>query len=512
MRGGFVRSLVAVAFAGAFGLGCGDDTGTGGSGGAGASGGEGTGATGATSNGGNGGFGTGATGGGGEGTGATGATGGGGAGTGGSMGGAGGASSSSSSSNSSSASSNASSNASSSASTSANSSSSSTGGNPVCTPVSITFDTFTRDAEFGNPFRAGLTANIGGALVDIGQIEFYANATGNISLSTGANANYSTCNQCARVFEDVPAMGNIARQYFQDGGSINIQAGSTPQDGHLVATITGLTLEEVTIGPSPTFTSTPVVNGQCLTVANTTINLPAPPGAWNCDEFTYSNHDTCDCECGAADPDCTDTTQYIIGCGFPHLPAEGTCNAGNCAPAGTWSCNINQYDDGAACNCLCGAQDPDCIDPGLTPVGCSAGQHCNHASACVGNTGGEACASAPVVTEGTYFGTLAAKVNDINLTVSGCTGFATPGPDQVYAIALAAGQTLVATLASAGDPALYILSSCTNPDMSCVGGSDTGGTELLVFTAPAAGTYFVVVDADTAASTLTYSLDLDITP
>jgi hypothetical protein len=50
---------------------------------------------------------------------------------------------------------------------------------------------------------------------------------------------------------------------------------------------------------------------------------------------------------------------------------------------------------------------------------------------------------------------------------------------------------------SAADASIYILTDCSTPTTSCVAGADatvTGGTEHLVYTFPATGAYFLVLD------------------
>lgn len=79
---------------------------------------------------------------------------------------------------------------------------------------------------------------------------------------------------------------------------------------------------------------------------------------------------------------------------------EGRCATDSAVPA-AWSCPIALYDDGAGCDCACGAPDPDCSDPSLTVFGCEVGDGCR-AGACekgggsddVGSGGG-GCQHAP---------------------------------------------------------------------------------------------------------------------
>jgi hypothetical protein len=95
---------------------------------------------------------------------------------------------------------------------------------------------------------------------------------------------------------------------------------------------------------------------------------------------------------------------------------------------------------------------------------------------------------------GTYY-------NDYNLVTPSCTGYSTPGPDAIYRIDLVAGETLTVDENGACDVALWIATDCGNLIGSCVAGADatTTGSEIVNFTAATAGTYYVVVDAYSAA-------------
>jgi hypothetical protein len=96
---------------------------------------------------------------------------------------------------------------------------------------------------------------------------------------------------------------------------------------------------------------------------------------------------------------------------------------------------------------------------------------------------------------GTYY-------NDYSLPTTGsCTGYSTPGPDALYKINLAAGEVLTVDENGTCDVAVWIATDCGNLLGSCVAGKDAGttGSEVVTYTAAAAGTYFVVIDAYTAA-------------
>lgn len=70
---------------------------------------------------------------------------------------------------------------------------------------------------------------------------------------------------------------------------------------------------------------------------------PIVPDAWSCDPFFYDagDDDSCDCGCGAVDPDCDDET--AASCEI--CDAEGSCDL----ERGTGDCGTIDPDDNASC-------------------------------------------------------------------------------------------------------------------------------------------------------------------
>ncbi len=120
-----------------------------------------------------------------------------------------------------------------------------------------------------------------------------------------------------------------------------------------------------------------------------------PPTAWHCDDKRYHDGYSCDCGCGALDPDCS--SALLESCGYC-TPYIGSCSDYDCRdldpqnnarcvddPPPEWTCNTEYYGD-RACDCGCGVVDIDCAtatsascvfcdDPGSCSSGkCSAGQ------------------------------------------------------------------------------------------------------------------------------------------
>lgn len=101
---------------------------------------------------------------------------------------------------------------------------------------------------------------------------------------------------------------------------------------------------------------------------------PLPPAEWTCVDEVYGAGDGCDCECGLLDPDCDQRESAVYGCGSGYAcDRDGFCTDEREVPE-SWSCNSAAYADGT-CDCACGAIDPDCA-AGAIAVGCLDGEVC----------------------------------------------------------------------------------------------------------------------------------------
>lgn len=121
--------------------------------------------------------------------------------------------------------------------------------------------------------------------------------------------------------------------------------------------------------------------------------------------------------------------------------------------------------------------------------------------------GNDTCAGAtPLSVPGTVSGDTTWAKNDLEFPdPDACTGYYTGGGEVFHALTLASGQSITATLTpDAWDAALYLIADCAAP--ACLAGVDAayaGGPETLAFTAPAAGTYRLVVDGVAAGGPYT---------
>ena len=157
---------------------------------------------------------------------------------------------------------------------------------------------------------------------------------GTFDLSEGQDSNFGSCARC------VVAFGGLASEgFFAAEGSLTLR--EDPFHRRLDATISGLRLVQVTIeNQDGVPTSVPVEGGLCVTFDEITIPPTTfPPSTWSCAADDYRDGETCDCACGAYDPDCDETCDLSDpGCDPfnppPPLPRAG-CEEGEiCGTAG----------------------------------------------------------------------------------------------------------------------------------------------------------------------------------
>ena len=101
---------------------------------------------------------------------------------------------------------------------------------------------------------------------------------------------------------------------------------------------------------------------------------PEVPAGWTCDSFAYGDGFTCHCGCGVQDYDCltadASACEDCYRCGNLECPtAVQPGDTTKCIPPPDgWRCDAALYRDGNSCECGCGAPDPDC--GGTTPDNC----------------------------------------------------------------------------------------------------------------------------------------------
>ncbi len=135
------------------------------------------------------------------------------------------------------------------------------GGGQTCTPLTVSKVTVD---SFG--FLSG-PVTVEGPDSDRFDIQLYElngpQETGTFDLATAPDDNYASCDRCVLVYADINADGAPTKTFFQESGTIKIDAVDSPPGPLTVGSLTNVKLIEVTIDPDD-YTSVPVANGACL--------------------------------------------------------------------------------------------------------------------------------------------------------------------------------------------------------------------------------------------------------
>lgn len=138
---------------------------------------------------------------------------------------------------------------------------------------------------------------------------------------------------------------------------------------------------------------------------------------------------------------------------------------------------------------------------------CSSGQ-CNTNLTCV-DPNGENCTEPFIVTQTTTFTAVPVPTsNDLSLNSTQCTGFASNGPEHVYAVQGFAGDVLQVIMTASSDASLYVLETCGDGDSCQDGSDDTTGTEEVSYIFPADGIVYVYADFFSSTPSGTYDLEI----
>jgi hypothetical protein len=129
-------------------------------------------------------------------------------------------------------------------------------------------------------FRGPLTVQLGdpgvvdGVILSVVSLDGSAlQKTGAFQLGMGVEANYSTCEHCVVVVQDGTST-TTKKRFFPVSGTMNIDPSTPPAQGAtkgLKGSLVDVKLIEVTIGPAPTYRSTPVSGGACIYLADDAI-------------------------------------------------------------------------------------------------------------------------------------------------------------------------------------------------------------------------------------------------
>jgi hypothetical protein len=198
--------------------------------------------------------------------------------------------------------------------------------------IAITLSDFIRDPSSdssGAVIYAKIDPGVGGTDSDALYLELYemngyTQAAGSFDLSQSPDDNYSTCNHCLRLGQDIVS-GTADKVFFQQSGTMVLDVSSSPMTGFVKGSLKNVTLVESTID-ADTYVSTPVAGGLCYTIASASFDF----SGWDtnvCSADYYYDGQYCDCGCGAWDPDCDDTSLPIENCdsGQSCVKPNGVC-------------------------------------------------------------------------------------------------------------------------------------------------------------------------------------------
>lgn len=127
----------------------------------------------------------------------------------------------------------------------------------------------------------------------------------------------------------------------------------------------------------------------------------------------------------------------------------------------------------------------------------------------------DTCATAKTVTlsagKAVETGDTLLATDTIDMPLTGCTGYQSPGHDVFYSLPVTAGKFYSIKLESAQDTSLYVLEACAATP-NCVAGSDagySGDPESVVFKATTTGTVIIGVDGSSSTENGSFTLTIE---
>jgi len=190
----------------------------------------------------------------------------------------------------------------------------------LCTGISLGTVEIDNSGFYYSSYTPDTGDSTNGAVEDMFSMEFYNSglAVGTYDLSLDGNENYSSCDQCLRIYEDITG-GNVAKEYFQESGVLEIT--TVGEFGTSAGTITSAKLVEVTIGSQADgFPSTPVENGDCIEIATAAWDNLYEDPCQPVNPCTEANKTVCTDYDGDEVADC--------GCDQGYHDENGTCVEG----------------------------------------------------------------------------------------------------------------------------------------------------------------------------------------
>lgn len=166
--------------------------------------------------------------------------------------------------------------------------------NLECTEVQIS------DINISGPnsYEGKISPELGTSLKDVLSVQFYESdsdsgrtelKTGAYDLGTGENTNYASCSECVLIYEDV-SDSETGRIYFQESGTIVVEEAKE----NSLEVKASLSVRLVEISMDENYNSTPVSDGKCLRIKETSFDTTCYPDC----EGKICGDDGCGGSCG----------------------------------------------------------------------------------------------------------------------------------------------------------------------------------------------------------------------
>lgn len=111
-----------------------------------------------------------------------------------------------------------------------------------------------------------------------------------------SDENFGNCPHCIFMKGE-----SAAQIYFASGGELTVNEDAYTRE--LDISVKNLVLVPATVDPM-TRASTPIPDAGCVAVEDFSYQRIFPAPGWTCEEERFMDGQACDCECGAPDPDC----------------------------------------------------------------------------------------------------------------------------------------------------------------------------------------------------------------
>ncbi len=178
-----------------------------------------------------------------------------------------------------------------------------------CIPVTVTGWRLAEQDDVSIRYRARIAPELRGEAWDLNLwfLRYDVQYVGTFPLGEGPEENFGTCARCVVAYTGA----DWAHGFFADEGALESRVDPFTQE--LDVALRDVRLIEVTF-EGETITSVPVPGGRCLRLAAADVAQVFPSAGWRCPAEQFRDGTTCNCNCGAWDPDCDEPSRPLAGC------------------------------------------------------------------------------------------------------------------------------------------------------------------------------------------------------